>query len=205
MRRLLSADFKLYCALHLGARAGRLRRFLLCFRSRGLLVLTVYRMGHYYLRRRANSKSQLRLLALKVLLPIARQLVILIAKSDVAAHSAIEGGVYLSDNGYLIIGPQRIGKGTLIHDRVTIGVGAAGVGPPSIGENVWIGPDCVLYGDSRIGNGATVLPGTVLSMNVPDNAIVGGNPGGIVRLNFDYSTLRCTLSRSIDPERLAAP
>jgi serine acetyltransferase len=204
IRSLLSSDFKLYCALHLGERAGRRHRLFLWFRSRGLLTLSVHRLGHYYLRRRASGESSLVLLGLRVLLPIARQLVIIIAKSDVAAHSIIDAGVYLSDNGYLIIGPQHIGKGTLIHDRVTIGVGAGGAGPPSIGENVWIGPDCVLYGDCRIGNGATILPGAVLSMSVPDNAVVGGNPGGIVRLNFDNSPLRRTLSSSVNPALLAS-
>jgi acetyltransferase-like isoleucine patch superfamily enzyme len=59
-----------------------------------------------------------------------------------------------------------------------------------------------LYGDSRIGNGATVLPGTVLSMNVPDNAVAGGNPGSIVRLNFDNSRLRRTLACNVDRELL---
>jgi serine acetyltransferase len=202
MWSLIAADFSIYCAMRLGEGAGLLQRFALCFRSPGLLVLLVYRAGHSYLNRRANGNSSLLTLALKLTLPIARQLVIIVAKSDVASHSIIEGGVYLSDSGYLIIGPQRIGKGTLIHDRVTIGVGASGSGPPTIGENVWIGPNCVLYGDSRIGNGATVLPGTVLSMNVPDNAVAGGNPGSIVRLNFDNSRLRRTLACNVDRELL---
>jgi hypothetical protein len=69
-------------------------------------------------------------------------------------------------------------------------VSASGAGPPTIGENVWLGPDCVIYGDSRLGNGVTVLPGTILSMNVPDNAVVGDNPAGIMRLGFDNSELR---------------
>jgi serine acetyltransferase len=163
----------------------------------------VQRAGHYYLHRRQRGGWTLVTLALRALLPFARQLAVVIAKSDVAAHTLIAGGVYLSDDGQLIIGPHSIGKGTLIHDRVTMGVSASGAGPPTIGENVWIGPDCVIYGDSRLGNGVTVLPGTVLSMHVPDNAVVGGNPGSIVRLDFDNRELRRTLACNIDRESLA--
>jgi len=199
----LRADSRLYCALRSAERAGALRRVLLWVTSPGLLVLIVQRAGYYYLHRRQRAGWTPVTLTLRALLPLARQLAVFIAKSDVAAHTLIAGGVYLSDAGQLIIGPHSIGNGTLIHDRVTMGVSASGAGPPTIGENVWIGPDCVIYGDSRLGNGVTVLPGTVLSMNVPDNAVVGGNPGGIVRLNFDNRELRRTLACSIDRESLA--
>lgn len=199
----LRADSKLYYALRLPVGAGVLRRMSLWLRSPGLLILAIQRAGHYYLNRRERDGWTLVTLSLRILLPFARELVVIIAKSDVAASTIIAGGVYLSDAGQLIIGPHSIGTGTLIHDRVTIGVSAQGAGPPSIGENVWIGPDCVIYGDSRIGNGVTVLPGTVLSMNVPDHAVVGGNPGGIVRLDFDNSDLRRSLACNIDRESLA--
>jgi serine acetyltransferase len=183
--------------------AGVLRCTLLAFRSPGLLVLTIQRTGHYYLDRRNRGGWKLAVLGLKIFLAFARWLALIIAKSDVDARTVIAGGVYLSDAGHLIIGPHSIGKGTLIHERVTIGVSAAGAGPPTIGENVWIGPDCVVYGDSRLGNGVTVLPGTVLSMSVPDNAVVGGNPGGIVRFDFDNSQLRRSLAYNINRESLA--
>jgi serine acetyltransferase len=176
---------------------------LLCLRSPGLFVLMIQRLGHYYLQRGERDGLSPVTFGLKILLAFARKLAVLVAKSDVAAHTAIAGGVYLSDSGHLIIGPHSIGKGTLIHDRVTIGVGAGGSGPPTIGENVWIGPDCVIYGDARLGNGVTVLPGTVLSMHVPDNAVVGGNPAGIVRAGFDNTELRRSLTSTIDREALA--
>jgi serine acetyltransferase len=126
------------------------------------------------------------------------------AKSEVDARTSIAGGVYLSNGGQLIISPHSIGKGTLIHERVTIGVDASDAGPPTIGENVWIGADCVIYGDNRLGTGVTVLPGTVLSMNVPDNAVICGNPGSIVRVDFDNSELRRSLACDIDRESLGA-
>lgn len=201
----LLADSRLYCALRLPDRASVLRRTLLWFRSPGLLVLITQRASHSYFYRGERSKWMLVNLGLKILLAFARLLAVIIAKSDVNARTVIAGGVYLSDDGHLIIGPHSIGKGTLIHDRVTIGAGAGGGGRPTIGENVWIGPDCVIYGDSQLGNGVTVLPGTVLSMTVPDNAVVGGNPGVIVRREFDNSRLRRGLACNVDRESLASP
>lgn len=200
----LRADFKLYCALRFPDGASVIRRALLLFRSPGLLVLAIQRTHHYFFDRRLRDGWTLETIGLKFLLAFARPLALIIAKSDVAASTEIAGGVYLSDRGHLIIGPRRIGSGTLIHDRVTIGVSAGGEGPPMIGENVWIGPDCVIYGDSRIGNGVAVLPGTVLSISVPDNAVVSGNPGVIVRRDFDNTYLRRNLACNIDRESFAS-
>ena len=132
----LRADFGLYCALRFPDGASVLRRALLCLRSPGLLVLAIQRTDHYYLDRRRRDGWTLATIGLKFFLAFARPLVFFIAKSDVAANTEIAGGVYLSDRGHLIIGPRRIGSGTLIHDRVTIGLSAGGEGPPTIGENV---------------------------------------------------------------------
>jgi acetyltransferase-like isoleucine patch superfamily enzyme len=40
-------------------------------------------------------------------------------------------------------------------------------------------------------------------MHVPDNAVVGGNPAGIVRAGFDNSELRRSLACTVDREALA--
>jgi serine acetyltransferase len=200
----LRADSRLYCALRLPDHAGVLRRALLWFRSPGLLVLATQRASHSFFYRGERSKWKLLNLGVKTLLAVARVLSVLVAKSDVNARTVIAPGVYFADDGHLIIGPHSIGAGTVIHPRVTIGVGAGGGGRPTIGENVWIGPDCVIYGDSQLGKGVTVLPGTVLSMTVPDNAVVGGNPGVIVRREFDNSRLRRGLVCNIDREWLVS-
>jgi acetyltransferase-like isoleucine patch superfamily enzyme len=67
-----------------------------------------------------------------------------------------------------------------------------------IGRNVWIGPGCVIYGNITIGDCATVLPGSVVSMNVRPGAVVGGNPATVVYEHFDNSRLRRSLAADID-------
>jgi serine acetyltransferase len=168
-------------------------------RSVGLLVLAVQRLEHYYDNQRRRVGWTLATIALKFILLIGKALALTVGKSDVAAASDFSGGVYLSDRGHLIIGPQRVGRGTIIHDRVTIGVRAGGGKvKPAIGENVWIGPNCVVYGEITIGDGATIMPGSVLSMSVPARTLVGGNPAVIVQRDFDNASLRQSLATQID-------
>lgn len=200
----LAADARLYRALRWPGRKGRWQCTLVWFRSRGLMLLALQRIAHHYRARRAREGWSAGTIALRILLALVGRPILIITRSDVPDWIDIGRGIYLSDHGFLILGPKRIGSGTLIHQRVSIGVRAGSATPPTIGENVWIGPDCVIYGDISLGDGATVLPGSVLSMNVPAGAVAGGNPATIVRRQFDNSPLRRTLATDIDPKSLAA-
>jgi serine acetyltransferase len=198
-----AADARAYSALHWPGRTGALWHALIWVRSAGLLLLALQRVSHRYLQRRALRAWTAETILLRLVIALTRRPIEILTKSDVADHIAIGHGVYLSERGFLILGPERIGSGTLIHERVTIGVRAGDPGKPVIGENVWIGPDCVIYGNLRIGDGATVLPGSVVSMTVPAGAVAGGNPATIVRRRFDNAVLRGSLARDIDLESLA--
>lgn len=56
--------------------------------------------------------------------------------------------------------------------------------PPSepilIGDDVWIGAGAVVVGGVRFGNGVIVGAGAVVDFDVPDYAVVAGNPARIV-------------------------
>jgi serine acetyltransferase len=199
----LRADAQLYSAFRWPDGSGWWRRSLIWWISPGLLTLSVQRLSHLYRQRRQQHGWTPGTVALRLLLAVGFPLVVLRAKSDIASSTLIGGGVYLSDGGYLFLGPRRIGDGTLIHARVTIGVRAGENAAPEIGTNVWIGPDTVIYGAVTLGDGATVLPGSVLSINVPADTVVGGNPARILRRSFDNSALRSSLSRTIDRHSLS--
>jgi serine acetyltransferase len=118
-----------------------------------------------------------------------------VAKTDVIPSSGdLEPGLYLSDRGHVMLGVRSIGAGTIIHDHVTIGRGRGNQDKPEIGRRVWIGPHCVVYGNFRIGDGATLLPNTVLSRSAPAGIVLQGNPATVVRRDFDNSALRQTLA-----------
>jgi serine acetyltransferase len=108
----------------------------------------------------------------------------------------IEGSVSFSDQGYIIYSAQETGTGTVIGTRVTVGMSAADKGRPVIGRNVWIGSDCVIHGAISIGDGATILPCTVLTKSIPAGVVMQGNPARLVLRNFDNFELR--MHRDID-------
>ncbi len=194
----LKSDADVFCGLRWPGRRTAWRRALVWFSSPGLLVLAVQRLGHHYVLQRERQGRTVWLLFLRLLMVLGPRLLVLVCKSDVASKADFEPGVYVSDRGYLILGPQRIGSGTVIHERVTIGVTAGGTDGPNIGRNVWIGPDCIIYGNITIGDGATVLAGSVVSANVSAGSVVEGNPATKVRGNFDNGALRRSLARAVD-------
>lgn len=53
--------------------------------------------------------------------------------------------------------------------------------PISIGNNVWIGGRAVINPGVKIGNNVVIASGAVVTKDVPDNMIVGGNPAKIIR------------------------
>ena len=69
-----------------------------------------------------------------------------------------------------------------IRDNGSNGVACA---PVHIGDDVFIGTRALILKGVRIGNGATVGAGAVVTRSVPAFAIVGGNPAKILRMRSD--------------------
>lgn len=150
--------------------------------SRGFLISLTQRMLCAYDRLApADTLRRLQKIACWPLVHLLVYLTRIIAKAEVCSFTAVEGGVFFSNAGHLILGAKSIGSGTVINERVTIGRKLGDSGNPEIGRDVWIGKHCVIYGEITIGAGATVLPYTVLSRSVPAGAVVQGNPPRMTR------------------------
>jgi len=54
-----------------------------------------------------------------------------------------------------------------------------------IGNDVWIGSNCIIMSGVTIGNGAVIGAGSVVTKNVDDYAIVGGVPAKLLRYRFE--------------------
>ena len=69
-----------------------------------------------------------------------------------------------------------------------------GAGPDTvIGHDVWIGQGARILPGARVGSGVIVGAGAVVSGQVPDYAIVSGNPARVVRMRFDADTIAALL------------
>jgi virginiamycin A acetyltransferase len=58
-----------------------------------------------------------------------------------------------------------------------------------IGNDVWIGMNVIILPNVKIGNGATILAGSVVSKDVPDYAVVGGIPGTVIKMKYNPETI----------------
>ena len=63
-----------------------------------------------------------------------------------------------------------------------------------VGNDVWIGRSAFVKSGIRIGDGAIIGAGAVVTRNVPDYAIVGGNPAALIRYRFDDESIKQLLS-----------
>ena len=58
-----------------------------------------------------------------------------------------------------------------------------------IGDDVWLGTDALIMGGVKIGNGAIVAAGSIVTKNVPAYAIVGGCPAKVIKYRFPDSMI----------------
>ena len=58
-----------------------------------------------------------------------------------------------------------------------------------IDDDVWVGARAVILRGVRVGRGAIVAAGSVVTKSVPPYAIVAGNPARIVRFRWDVETV----------------
>lgn len=112
----------------------------------------------------------------------------------------ILGPYSLVSRGVSLCGKVRAGKYVMIAPDVTIagadhifdevGVPMYFAGRPElpetvIGDDVWIGARVCIIAGVRIGRGAILAMGSVVTKDVPPYAIVGGVPAEVIRYRFN--------------------
>lgn len=61
--------------------------------------------------------------------------------------------------------------------------------PPTIGNDVWIGSNVVIFRNISIGDGAIIGAGSIVTKDVPAYAIVAGSPAKFLKYRFDEETV----------------
>jgi virginiamycin A acetyltransferase len=94
-----------------------------------------------------------------------------------SANHAMDG---LTTYPFPIFAPDRM---LAWRDSVT------GLPDTVVGHDVWIGHGALILPGARIGSGVIVGAGAVVAGQVPDYAVVAGNPARVLRLRFDPETI----------------
>ncbi len=62
-------------------------------------------------------------------------------------------------------------------------------GKITIGNDVWIGAQCVILSGVTIGDGAVIAANSVVANDIPPYAIVGGSPAKVIKYRFERSVI----------------
>ena len=93
-------------------------------------------------------------------------------------NTKIASGLVLAHPYCTILNADSIGKNVYVNHLVTIG--EKNNQKPIIGNNVELHASCIVIGGITIGDNAVIGAGAVVVKNVPENAIVVGNPAQII-------------------------
>lgn len=76
---------------------------------------------------------------------------------------------------------SRIGENCVLQPNVVIGKRQKRGMPPTIGNNAYICSGARILGDITLGDNVTIAPNTVVFKDVPSNCVVAGNPALIIK------------------------
>ncbi len=103
---------------------------------------------------------------------------------DIPARVRIGKGLRIEHIGNIVINPEaQLGENITLLNGVLIDAQNRGKkkGFQHIGNYVWIGTNAIIVGGVNIGNNVLIAPGAYINFDVPDNSIVIGNPGKIIK------------------------
>lgn len=98
-------------------------------------------------------------------------------------QTSIDKGFYIGHFGGIVINRKTIiGKNCNISHGVTLGQSNRGEkqGTPILGDNIYIGPGAKIVGRCIIGDNVAIGANSVVTKDIPDNAVVVGIPGKII-------------------------
>lgn len=100
------------------------------------------------------------------------------------APNTLGKGCLIMHPGFRRIGPSsKVGDSCTILPNVLLGKKHPGDCLIEIGDNCYIATNVTILGPVKIGNNVTIGAGAVVLSDVPDNAVVGGVPAKVIRID----------------------
>lgn len=105
--------------------------------------------------------------------------------------NVIDEGLSIAHYGTIVISPlAKIGKNCRIHACVNIGASAGENKAPLIGDNVYIGPGALLFGDIKVANNITIAANATVNKSFSEpNVVLAGVPAKIVKRDYPDWTI----------------
>ncbi len=89
---------------------------------------------------------------------------------EIGDNCLLADSVHMYDHDHVVDSQQKqIKKRAYVSD------------PIKIGNNVWIGAKATILKGVTIGSGAVIAANSVITRNIPDNTVWGGNPAKFIR------------------------
>ncbi|GAB3536689.1 serine acetyltransferase [Pontibacter brevis] len=147
---------------------------------KGRIVLVLFRLAQL------ASRNKLTLLLLSPYLVFYKVVVEWFLGIELPYSARVGKNLFLAHGQALVvIHGAVIGDNCVLRQSTTIGIkrydDGTFSGCPVIGNNVDIGSNVCIIGEVRIGNNVKIGAGSVVVKDVPDNAIVVGNPARIIK------------------------
>ncbi len=166
-------------------RAASLRALL----NLGSQALLTYRLGRWL---RDGTRRPARWLPMFLLWPAYGLLAAYVRLAyDIRLDPSAEigAGLKIFHFGGMRLRGCKLGERCVLHQQVVVEPGAAGGPGPEIGDRVWIGPHARIIGRVRVGDGATVAAGALVTRDVAAGSLVAGAPARTTLIHYDNSGL----------------
>jgi serine O-acetyltransferase len=174
LRELIAADYRRY--------RSRSTSFFGVAQRHGFWGGLSYRVCHHL---QVAKPAAIPRVVRSILIVTLSKLAVLLCGVEIQPATRVGPGLVINHFGPLVVHHDVvIGANCNLGHGVTIGIGGRGGarGCPVIGDGVWIGPQCVIFGPIEVGDDVAIGAGSILSTSVPDHAVVVGNPARVVSL-----------------------
>jgi len=186
-RQRLRADVARYLVLF-DRPVSRYRRMRTVLETEAIWAIAVFRFGQFVY----HDANGLTRILLKPFYEWASKWMGLVVGIHLFPDTTVGPGFYIGHYGGIWISPlATLGANCNIGPGVVIGVAGEGRDKgPVLGDRVWVGPGAVITGEVRVGSGAVIAANSLVTSNIPENAVAIGVPARVISYTGSSKLIR---------------